>query len=200
MFASTIMPRALEGPVTGADVLQFQDEFALMTKDLLRILSITKATLNKCKERPLDPVEDVALALTVRLYLLHPWLVESPRMLDMRAFYDSIGGEDVVKKRFLSVLFGRDANTGYLWLDRGKRPTVQMYRLLKMVSKDIPGGLQKLFDEACKEAEGRHVAPFATGSWSSPANGLPSKVSFWDLASTGDSPRRGRLRRKRATK
>lgn len=200
MFASTIMPRTIEGSVTGADVLQFQDEFALMTKDLLRVLSITKATLKKCKEHPSEPVEDVALALTVRLYLMHPWLVESPRMLDMRAFYDSIGGEATVKKRLLSVLFGRDANTGYLWLDRGKRPTVQMYRLIKMVANEIDGGLEKIFAEACKEAVGRGVAPFSSGSWTMPANGSPSEIPFSDLASTGENSRRGRVPQRKGNK
>lgn len=191
MSTSAISPVFLSGAVTGADVLAFKDMFSLTTTQLLRVLSITRAQFNSYTSNLDDPVKDVALALTIRLYFRHPDLVESPGLFNVEEWYQSIGGQTRIKKRLLSILFGRDANSGYGWLDKGARLTPKMYNLLLLAAKKLKNGLHELHEEACAEATHRGVAPFVTGSWAVPANGRPCAVAFEDLMPTAENTKRG---------
>lgn len=190
MFTAPVFPTEIEHAVTGRDIEDFRERFGLSWVDIIAITGIPRTRLNHYAKNPDQVVDDVTVALMIRFYSRFPDLVPAPRRFSMPLWYESIGGQSRIRLRLLSILFGRDANTGYRWMEKGAPLTTQMYNIVNLVNRKTDG-LQALHDLACKEARYRGVAPFFSGSWTQPADGRPSDIAFADLA---EQPGRRRRR------
>lgn len=190
MHTGRILPSEVDHAITGRDLEEFRQRFGLTMSQIVEVLSIPRQKINKYIRDADVVIDDVAVALTVRFYLKFPDLLPTPASFDMVAWYESLGGERKVRKRLFSVIFGRDANTSYRWLEKRSPLTKQLYEMVRLV-QSVPDGLYQLFALGCTEAEYRDVAPFVTGSWSRPAEGNPATIPFGQLASTPETSRRG---------
>lgn len=180
----------IDRAIIGRDLEDFRVRFGLSLKQLEETLSIAPAKRLKYLAAPNEVVDDVAVALTIRMYLRHPELLVTSVNFDVLSWYLSLGGGRLIRKRLFSVLFGRDANTSYRWLDKRTPLTKQMYDLVRLV-KAVQNGIFELYEVASAEATYRQVSPFITGSWAKPADNLPCVIPFGDLASTPLTSRRG---------
>jgi hypothetical protein len=154
-------------PVTGADLLELQDQLQLSTNDIRWVLGLSsnRWCFLTHPDNIHHPVKNISLALLARFYS------QNPDRCPVNAAPDADELRTTVKVNLktLAVLLGKEPVSAHRWIKQGGKMSPPVARLAKHLSDvSSTGNIKDWYELLNQEANSRGLGDvLETGSWSS---------------------------------
>lgn len=162
----------------GVDLIAFQmslGESSAATRDRLGVAN----TRWRSEAGSTEPIGDPTLSMLLRLYQKNPRLIQ--RKIDIREFYNDIGGRHTVDPATFALILGREVSAYTRWMSglNDISPTLEklIERSLYLCNGDAKAAFNMIRELYLEEAASRGVDPLSARRWGKSGNAKTKKAA-----------------------
>jgi hypothetical protein len=141
--------------ITGQMLIDLMMQNQLSQMEMCKLFGISVSRLGNVDGAPQEPIQDPVTCYLYRQYMEHPELIGRD-IIDIKKFYEDIGGADAVSGSDFSLIMGRELSAYVRWFS-GSKPSTSVRVLIQNAMKLNGNGSIEAFEAIKKlcHTEGR---------------------------------------------